>query len=106
MSLSFSDAASGWAGWALAHPEFGSSVNPIPTRGGGAEYAHHITACPPGFENLAASLRYTCLYIGRVGNLFLNIYVKLRMPHQKGFHTIMRGYWLTVQKTKTNSVAK
>ena len=26
-----SDAASGWAGWALAHPEFGSSVNPIPT---------------------------------------------------------------------------
>ena len=32
-------------------PEFGSSVNPIPTRG-----AHHITACPPRFENLAASL--------------------------------------------------
>ena len=29
-----SDAASGWAGWALAHPEFGSSVNPITTRGG------------------------------------------------------------------------
>ena len=23
---------------------------------GGAGYAHHITACPPGFENLAASL--------------------------------------------------
>ena len=38
-----SDAASGWAGWALAHPEFGSSVNPITTRG--ADYAHHITAC-------------------------------------------------------------
>ena len=46
-----SAAASGWAGWALAHPEFGSSVNP-----GWADYAHHITACPPGFENLAASL--------------------------------------------------
>ena len=30
-----SAAASGWAGWALAHPEFGSSVNPIITRGGG-----------------------------------------------------------------------
>ena len=30
----FSDATSGWAGWALAHPEFGSSVNPITTRGG------------------------------------------------------------------------
>ena len=49
-----SAAASGWAGWALAHPEFGSSVNPITTRG--ADYAHHITASPPKFENLAASL--------------------------------------------------
>ena len=29
-----SAAASGWAGWAKAHPEFGSSVNPITTRGG------------------------------------------------------------------------
>ena len=51
-----SDAASGWAGWALAHPEFVSSVNPITTRG--ADYAHHITASPPGFENRAASLLY------------------------------------------------
>ena len=49
-----SDAASGWEGWALAHHEFGSSVNPITTRG--ADYAHHITASPPGFENPAASL--------------------------------------------------
>ena len=49
-----SAAASGWAGWALAHPEFGSSVNPITTMG--ADYAHHITASPPGFENQAASL--------------------------------------------------
>ena len=49
-----SDAASGCAGWALAHPEFGSSVNPITTRG--ADYAHHITASPPRFENPAASL--------------------------------------------------
>ena len=38
-----------------AHPEFGSSVNPIPTRG--AVYTLYITACPPGFENLTASLR-------------------------------------------------
>jgi hypothetical protein len=44
-----SAAASVWAGWALAHPEFGSSVNPITTRG--ADYAHHITASQPGFEN-------------------------------------------------------
>ena len=48
--------ASGWAGWALAHPEFWSSVNPITTRG--ADYAHHITASPPGFEIPAASLKY------------------------------------------------
>ena len=51
-----SAAASGWAGWALAYPEFGSSVNPITTRG--ADYAHHITASPPRFEISAASLRY------------------------------------------------
>ena len=49
-----SDASSGWAGWALAHPEFGVSVNPILSRG--ADYAHRITACPSGFENLTASL--------------------------------------------------
>ena len=55
----YSDAASGWAGWALAHPEFGSSVHPNPTRG--ADYTHHITACPPGFENPAASLHDTYL---------------------------------------------
>ena len=47
--LLYSDAASGRAGWALAHPEFGSSVNPITTRG--ADYAS-----PPGFENPAAAL--------------------------------------------------
>ena len=50
-----SAAASGWAGWALVHPEFGSSVNPITTRG--ADYVHHITASPPGFENPAAALQ-------------------------------------------------
>ena len=27
--------ASGWAGWALAHPEFQSLINPLTTRGGG-----------------------------------------------------------------------
>ena len=39
--LKSSDAASGWAGWALAHPEFGSSVHPIPTGGGGRLYPPH-----------------------------------------------------------------
>ena len=52
--LHFSAAASGWAGWALAHPEFGSSGNPITTRE--ADYAQRITASPPRFENLTASL--------------------------------------------------
>ena len=51
----FSGAARGWAGLALAHPEFWSSVNPIPIWG--ADCAHHITDCPPGFENLTASLQ-------------------------------------------------
>ena len=49
-----SDAASGWAGWALAPLEFGSSVNPITTMG--ADYAPHSTASPPRFEKPAASL--------------------------------------------------
>ena len=31
--ISVSAAASGWAGWALAHPELGGSVSPITTRG-------------------------------------------------------------------------
>ena len=45
----------GQGGWALAHLEFGSSVNPITTRG--ADYAHHSTTCPPGFLTLGASLK-------------------------------------------------
>ena len=53
-----STATSGWTEWALSHPEFESSVNPIRTRG--ADYAHHITASPPGFENPAASLQCFC----------------------------------------------
>ena len=45
-----------------AHLEFGSSDNPIPTRE--ADYAHHITACPPRFENLMASL--SCIVTNRM----------------------------------------
>ena len=65
MLYMYSDAASGWAGWALAKDKlqlvlalaylgFWTSVNPITTRG--ADFAHHITASPPGFENPLASL--------------------------------------------------
>ena len=42
-------------GWALAHPEFWGSVNPIPGWGG-ADYAQQITAFLPGFEKLSISL--------------------------------------------------
>ena len=38
----------------MAHPECEAPVNLIPTKR--ADYAHHITACTPGFENLTASL--------------------------------------------------
>ena len=45
-----SDAVSGWAG-----SEFGSSVNPIPTKGVRLCPPHND--CPPGFfENLTTSL--------------------------------------------------
>ena len=37
-----------------AHSVFWSSVNSFPTSG--ADYAQHITACQPGFENLGGSL--------------------------------------------------
>ena len=45
-----------WTGWALAHPEFRVSVNPVPTKG--EDYVYCTTACPPGFENLTAYLIY------------------------------------------------
>ena len=46
-----SDAVSGWAiAQPEVHPEFGASVNPIPTKG--ADYAQRITDCPPGLENI------------------------------------------------------
>ena len=51
-----SDAASRWAGWALAHPEFGSSVHPIQTREGILYPPHYCLPTRAGFENLAASL--------------------------------------------------
>ena len=38
----------------MSNSDAASSVNPITTRG--TDYGHPITASPPGFENLAASL--------------------------------------------------
>ena len=54
--LDYRAVVSGGAGGALASPEFGNSVNPIPTRG--AHYAHPITASTPGFQNLTTALHY------------------------------------------------
>ena len=42
--------SSRWAEWALDH----SLVTLFQPRG--TDYAHHITDCPPGYENLTASL--------------------------------------------------
>ena len=43
-----------WVGANAVMPLVGGQVNPIKTRE--ADYAHHITASQPGFENPAASL--------------------------------------------------
>ena len=67
MLLYCSDAASGWAGWALAHPEFWSSVIPITTRG--ADFAHRINASPPKFENPAVSLLWFSVLMAKQGLL-------------------------------------
>ena len=45
----------GCAGCAMAHPDFGRSVNPISTRGG-TDYAHLITTGTPGFSDLPMAL--------------------------------------------------
>ena len=41
-------------GCAMAHPDFGRSVNPIST--GGTDYAHLITSGTPGFSDLPTAL--------------------------------------------------
>ena len=44
----------GCAGCAMAHPDFGISVNPISTRG--TDYAHLITTGTPRFSDLPTTL--------------------------------------------------
>ena len=90
-ALHHNDAASGWTGWALDHPEFGVSVHPFPT-GGGADHAHHITACPPGFENLTAPLHhYICCVIKHT----LYSYYKLKL--------LYKLYVLAISRKKENN---
>ena len=50
------DVTSGWASLS----GIGISMNLILTGGGGADCAHHITACPPLLENLTISLKLEC----------------------------------------------
>ena len=49
----------GCAGCAMAHPDFGRSVNPISTRG--TDYAHLITTGTPGFSDLPTALNIRLL---------------------------------------------
>ena len=51
------DSVSGWAGWVLAHPKFGISVNPIPHWGGRLCPPYYClpTPTPPALENLTTS---------------------------------------------------
>ena len=44
----------GVAGCAMAHPDFGRSVNPILTRG--TDYDHLVTTGTPGFSDLSTAL--------------------------------------------------
>ena len=59
------------------NPEFGFSVNPIPTRG--EDYAYHITDCPPGFKNLTASLVIVTLHNSMYTkfDVHIRIYIEL-----------------------------
>ena len=54
LSLSVRGVVPGGAGCAMAHPDFGRSVNPISTRG--TDYAHLITTGTPRFSDLQTAL--------------------------------------------------
>ena len=49
----------GCAGYAMAHPDFGRSVNPFQL--GGSDYAHLITTGTPEFSDLP-----TALYVSNI----------------------------------------
>ena len=64
----------------LVGEQGGISVNPIPTRReGGADYAKHITACPPRFENLTASLHLIIQFWGHKTYIDINNWKKLEL---------------------------
>ena len=53
---------------------------------GGADHAHHITACPPGFENLTAPLYVSSFYF-IVCSLTHRAYMYQRCYHKQKLYT-------------------
>ena len=76
--LSFNDAAGGWARWALAHPEFGSSVHPILTWGGQIIPTHYWLPTriwkPSGISVIDLTYRELHFYVPR--HAFLSLITK------------------------------
>ena len=68
-----------WAGWALVHPEFGVSVNPIPTRG--RQIMPTALLLGPGFENLKTSLYYVQVHENQNSTIYIEIWINF---HQIG----------------------
>ena len=82
MLVHYSDAVRGWANWALAHPEFGSSVNPITTGGQimptslllanpDLKTQRHLCVCTtnkPGLDSLPCT-EYSYQFKSRIQNL-------------------------------------
>ena len=64
----------------LVDPVKKISFRNIPTRG--ADYAHHITACPPWFENLTASLFQVSVW-EKLMKLFIPVLVLKLQPLKK-----------------------
>ena len=56
-----------------APPDFGRSVNPISTRGGGTDYAHLTTTGTPGFSDLPTAM--LCQASGKRTTQFLEGFI-------------------------------
>ena len=64
---------------------------------GGADYAHHITASPPGFENPAASLLCICIWN-------LGFYLFFKFSYLVGYKA-KKEFWLEADKAWTRKKA-
>ena len=85
--------ANGGAGGALDPPTFGQAVNPISTRGGGADYTHFsITSPPPEFQ----TLRRVCWVYALAARQSIN--GTLRGLEMKTNNTLR--FWYEIRKKK------